>query len=302
MKFLAGVLPLVLILLGCSPGVTTRYADGDPASLTFSTILSIEKSRSSHHYRVTRDAQKRIVKVREFAPDRTLLARYEFKYGRRGDLLEKDRRIFYDHGPEQVVSKWTYETGQTETREDVWYTRDRSFEKRITTYFDSRQRPYLEETEQSGFKTLSSTEFYYDYAGHLDKSQRNFFLPDGTLRDYWITVYDDREVILREEHYLPDNTLLAFYRYTYQPSAGWLETEEYLDDNQNLFIRRDFRQDGAILREQRFNRSMELQEMVRYEYDDRGQPKRALRIAPDGTTLGTQPYGALIVQGGYRSP
>ena len=223
--------------------------------------------------------------------------------------MKDNQELILLSGPDKLLVEWKDEFPEHMRRDSHTciglidnHTRDRSFEKRTTTYFDANERPYLEETQRQGLQLESATEFYYDFYGHLDKSRLDFFHPDGSERDYWITIYDDEERILRVEHYLSNNTLVAFYRYTYNPAFGFLEREEILDETRQVFIIRDFAANGLLLKEERQDRELNSLGWVRYEYDEHENPIWEHVYDSRGQLIKRKPYSNPIIREGFRRP
>ena len=292
---------LLLVLAACSTQ-TTLYDNGDPQNRFFSDILKDRNTATDGYFRVERNKRGQIVTARSYGKDGNIVSKDVYSYDRDGQLRVRRQTTFFQQGPPQVVSEWRYQSGRLIERVDNWYTHSRSFEKKIVTSFDRYQRPYLEETFLEGSVLSSNTEFYYDHRNNLDKSQRNFFLVDGELRDYWITIYDDHERILREEHYLPNGTLLAFYRYQYHPARGFLELEEILDQNRGLFLRRNFDAQHFLLKEERLDREMNLLSYIVYEYGLNHEPMRIHHYNSSGQLVESERYREPLVHEGFRRP
>ncbi len=302
MRSILTILFLSVLLLSCAGGPATYYAEGDPKTRSFSRILKNPRAATSNYYRVQHNQSGLVLMATEYSASSDLLTKNGYKYDRNGAVVSRTQSTYYHRGPSQKVTEWQYQGGAVKKRVDNWYTRDRSFEKRITTYFDANQRPYLEETQRQGLKLESATEYYYDYYGHLDKSRRDFFTAEGLERDHWITIYDDDERILREEHYLANNTLVAFYRYTYHPAFGYLEREEILDDNRKVFIERHFTSAGLLLHEEQKDREMRSLGWTRYEYDENDNPVWEYIYSPEGELSEKRKYSNPIIREGFRRP
>lgn len=302
MRFILPTLLLVVLLAGCTIGPPSYYAHGDLHTRQFSDLIKNPALAKGGYYKVRRDQDRRVVMVAAYDAAGVVLNKAAYKYDKGGNLIFSSITDYFYRGPSQHVAEYEYQGGRLKQRTDNWYTRDRTFEKRITTYFDQAQRPYLEETQRQGYQLESATEFYYDYYGHLDKSRRDFFDSEGKERDHWITIYDDSERILREEHYLSNNTLLAFYRYTYHPGFGYLEREEILDENRGQFIVRDFESSGLLIKEERKDRGMNSLGWIIYEYDENDNPTWERHFTPEGKLKAKRKYSNPIIREGFRRP
>ena len=172
----------------------------------------------------------------------------------------------------------------------------------MTVYYDDNKQAYLEQTWGLGEKIESSTEYHYDYKRRLDKSRRNFFLPSGELRDYWLTIYNDELQIVNEDHYLPDNSLLAFYRYSYHPVKSYREHEEILDEDRGVFISRKYNEYGQLLVEDEKNRHLELIKRTEYEYNAKHQPTLVRLYNESGKLVKTSKYKQQRILESYRTP
>lgn len=291
-----------LLLLNCSGSKVGIYREGDLHSRTFLSHISSKKKPAGEFFIVKRNKQGQIISAKHYANKKHLLEKSRYTYSRSGDLKRHQSTVFFFKGPPQITREWVYSKGRLTTREESWFTRSRSLERRLTILYDSEQKPYLEQTWGIGLKIESSTEYYYDYNHRLDKSRRNFFNPDGGLRDYWLTLYNDENQITHEEHYLADNSLIAFYRYSYHPVLAYREREELLDEERDIFISRTFDEYGLILSEEERNREMNLLSKVSFEYNMKHKPVTMRHYDGEGKLLKTSKYKVARYLQTYRTP
>ncbi|MEA3286536.1 MAG: hypothetical protein U9Q77_04085 [Candidatus Marinimicrobia bacterium] len=249
-----------------------------------------------------RNDKGQITSAKHLSQNNDVLEKSHYTYSRKGQLKRHHLTEYFQPGPPRISRDWIYDKGQLVRREEKWFTRDRSLEKKLTIYYDNEQKPYLEETWGLGNRIESSTEYYYDYKHRLDKSRRNFFYPDGGLRDYWLTIYNDQILIINEEHYLPDNSLIAFYRYAYHPVHGYREREELLDSDRNIFISRKFDEYGLLLEEEEMSRDLKLLKRKVFEYNDKHKPKLIYHYNASGKLVKTSKYKKPRSLDSYRSP
>ncbi len=271
-KYLTTAL-LVLLLFGCSRGKLSYYKAGDLNSRSFEGFTTQRKQLKGDYYEVRRNRRQQIISAKHFTYDRALIEKSYYRYSNANQLKGHELTEYFQGGPPRMTRDWEYEDGRIVKREEQWFTRSRTRDKKLTISYDQQGKQYLEETWGSGNKIESTTEYYYDYNHLLDKSRRNFYLDDESLRDYWLTIYNDQVQIMTEEHYLPDNSLVTFYRYTYHPVKNYREREEILDADRNVFILRDFDEFGLVLLEEESDREMNLLKRTTYEYDDKHRPK-----------------------------
>ena len=295
-------LSLFLLLVGCSGGKVSRYHEGDLNTRSFGSHISSGKKPQGEHYVVKRNKKGQIVSAKHLNTKKHLIEKSTYKYTRKGQLKSHRLTKYFYQGPPRVTKEWIYVRDRITQKEEKWFTRNRSLEKRLTIHFDSEQKPYLEETWGLGRKIESSTEYYYDYKHHLDKSRRNFFDPDGRLRDYWLTIYNDESQIINEEHYFADNSLIAFYRYSYHPVHAFREHEEVLEESHDRFISRTFDEYGLILVEKVHLRDLTLMSRKVFEYNDKHKPTRILHYNGQGTLVKTSKYTNPRYQQSFRTP
>ncbi len=292
---------VTLALVGCSRGKLSYYEQGDLNARVFSNHISQKDQLSDEYYAVVRDDEGHIKSAKHFSEDHQLIEKSSYSYTRDGQIKRHHSTEYFDHGPPRIARDWIYEKSRLIKREEKWFTRSRLLEKRLTVHYDEGQKPYLEETWGLGNKIENSTEYYYDYKHRLDKSRRNFFHSDGSLRDYWLTIYNNRIQIVTEEHYLPDNSLIAFYRYTYHPVKDYREFEEILDENKNLFLVRQFDEYGHLIVEEVKTRDLNLIKRLVYEYDQHQKPKLVRHYDSQDKLVKTSPYKKLRTIGGFRT-
>ncbi len=292
----------VLLVSGCTTGKISYYKTGDLHTRTFLDHQQDRHEISGDYYEVKRNDKGQILSAKYFSSSRNLVEKSTYNYNRKGQLLRHHLTAYFDDGPPRISREWFYQNGRVITREEQWFTRSRSMEKKMTLHYDANQKVFLEETWGLGDRIESSTEFYYDYKHRLDKSRRNFFLPDGSLRDYWLTIYNDEIQITNEEHYLPDNSLIGFYRYAYHPMQQYREQEEILDETRNIFISRKYDKYGLILSEEERDRNLELMKRVIYEYNDKHQPRSIHYYGADGKLLKKSKYTQPRYLETFRTP
>ena len=261
-----------LLLLSCSSGTVHYYRTGDLLQREFKSAVPERSYLTGDYFLVTRNEDRLVISATHFSQHDRILAKSFYSYDRDNYLVRHHYIENFSNGLPRISREWKYNRGKLVQKDEQWYTRSRTMEKKFTVLYDERGRPYLEQTWGLGDRYESSTEFYYDYKGRLDKSRRNFFNEDGSLRDYWLTIYSDHDQIKTEENYLPDNTLLSFYRYTYHPFKDYREKEEVLDADRDLFTIRSFDEDGRVLKEEDRDREMQLIQKRVYEYSVKHRP------------------------------
>ncbi len=299
---LTSITLVALLLGGCSSGKISYYKRGDAHSREFLDLIRDHNSIGGDYFEVRRNDKGQITSAKYFSSAKNLAERSNYTYTRKGHLLRHQQVEFFNNGPPRISREWHYEKGRVIKREEQWFTRSHTLEKKLTIYYDTNQKVYLEETWGLAHKIESSTEYHYDYEHRLDKSRRNFFLPSGELRDYWLTIYNDEIQIVNEDHYLPDNSLVAFYRYSYHPVKGYREHEEILDEDRGVFISRRFNEYGQLLIEEEKNRQLELIKKTIYEYNEKHQPKLVRLYNADGKLVETSKYVRPRILETYRTP
>jgi hypothetical protein len=300
-RFFSPIL-LALLLSGCSLGKLSLYEKGDLHTRTFLDHISKTAQVHGDHYAVRRNDKGQITTAKHYDQNNKLLEKSHYTYSRKGQLKRHHLTEYFQIGPPRLAREWIYQKGRLTRREEKWFTRARALEKKLTIYYDDDEKPYLEETWGLGNRIESSTEYYYDYKHRLDKSRRNFFYPDGSLRDYWLTIYNDQVLIINEEHYLPDNSLIAFYRYAYHPVHGYREREEVLDSDRNIFISRIFDEYGLLLEEEEMDRDLKLIKRTVFEYNDKHRPELIQHYNAAGKLVKTTKYKQLRSLDSYRTP
>ncbi|MBT3254564.1 MAG: hypothetical protein HN995_13390 [Candidatus Marinimicrobia bacterium] len=299
---LHSIIVIALLISGCSGGKISYYKKGDTHKREFLNHVKERNSIRGDYFEVKRNDKGQITSAKYFSSRKSLVERSNYTYTRKGQLLRHQQTEFFVNGPPRISREWHYEKGQVTKREEQWFTRSHTLEKKLTIYYDMNQKAYLEETYGLGHKIESSTEYHYDYKHRLDKSRRNFFLPSGELRDYWLTIYNDEIQIVNEDHYLPDNSLVAFYRYSYHPVKSYREHEEILDEDRSVFISRRYNEFGQLLIEVEKNRQLELIKKTEYEYNDKHQPKLVHIYNKDGKLVKTSKYKKPRILETYRTP
>ena len=298
----SNLIVIVLLISGCSGSKTSYYERGDLRSRKFLNLVKERSSIRGDYFEVKRNDKGQITSAKYFSSGKNLVKKSNYTYTRKGTLLRHQQTEYFDNGPPRISKGWHYEKGRITKREEMWFTRSHTLEKKLTIYYDVNQKPYLEETRGLARKIESSTEYYYDYKHRLDKSRRNFFLPNGALRDFWLTIYNDEIQIVNEEHYLPDNSLIAFYRYSYHPVQGYREHEEILDEDRGIFISRKYDEYGHLLIEIEKDRQLEMINRTVYEYNDKHQPKLVHKYNKDGQLVKTSKYMKPRILETFRTP
>jgi len=293
---------IVLILGGCSSGIVTFYEKGDHFTRSFLNFVPKNKKITGDYYEVERNRKKQIISAKHYSSSKHIMEKSFYDYAGDGTLLRHHYIEYFDKGLPRISKEWRYKAGRVIQREEQWFTRSRTLERKLTVFYDEHQKPYLEQTEGLGDRIENSTEYYYDYKDRLDKSRRNFFLPEGGLRDYWLTIYNDEIQIMTEEHYYPDNSLITFYRYTYHPVKSYREREEILDSDRNLFISRTFDEYGLVLVEEEKDREMRLVKRRVYEYSEKHQPKFIHHYNSKGQLINTEKYKKPQYLEAFRTP
>lgn len=293
---------LTLLIIGCSGGKISYYEKGDLHTRTFLDFIRKPTSLRGDYYEVKRNDKGQITSAKYFSAGKTLVKKSNYTYTRKGQLLRHQQTEFFPNGPPRISKEWQYVKGRVTKREEKWFTRSHTLEKKLTIYYDDNHKPYLEETWGLGQKIESSTEYYYDYKHRLDKSRRNFFLPSGELRDYWLTIYNDELQIVNEDHYLPDNSLIAFYRYSYHPVKRYREHEEILDEDRGVFISRRYDEYGQLLIEVEKTRQLDLIKKTVYEYNEKHQPQLVHLYNKEGKLVKTSKYKKPRILETFRTP
>ena len=298
----SSLIALALLISGCSGGKISYYEEGDLHSRKFLNHVKQRSSVRGDYFEVKRNDKGQITSAKYFSSGKNLVKKSNYTYTRKGQLMRHHQTEFFDNGPPRISKEWHYARGRVTKREEKWFTRSHTLEKKLSIYYDANQKPYLEETWGLGRKIESSTEYHYDYKHRLDKSRRNFFLPSGELRDYWLTIYNDEIQIVNEDHYLPDNSLIAFYRYAYHPVKSYREQEEILDEDRGIFISRKYDEYGQLLTEVEKDRNLDLIKKTVYEYNDKHQPKLVHVYNKDGKLVKTSKYMKPRILETFRTP
>jgi len=299
---LSSFILVILLLSGCSGGKISYYKNGDLQTRQFLDHIRERSSLRGDYFEVKRNDKGQVISAKYYSSGNNLAEKSSYTYTRKGTLLRHQRIEFFDSGSPRISREWFYDRGRVEKREEKWFTRSHSLEKKMTIYYDANQQAYLEETMGLGHKIESSTEYHYDYEHRLDMSRRNFFLPSGELRDYWLTIYNDEIQIMTEEHYLPDNSLIAFYRYSYHPVKGFREEEEIFDEERGVFVSRRYDEYGHLLSEVEKDRHLELIKKTVYEYNDKHQPTLVHVYNKSGKRIKTSKYKKSHILQTYRTP
>ncbi len=292
----------ISLISGCSGGKISYYKNGDFQTHQFLNYIGERSSIRGDYFEVKRNGKGQIVAAKYYSSGKKLSEKSSYTYSRKGELLRLQRTEYFDNGPPRISREWFYNKGRVIRQEKQWFTRSHSLEKKMTIYYDKNQKAYLEETHGLGPKIESSTEYYYDYEHRLDKSRRNFFLPTGELRDYWLTIYNDNIQIVTEEHYLADNSLIAFYRYSYHPVKSYREHEEIFDEERGTFISRTYDEYGHLLSEIEKDRQLKLIKKFVYEYNDKHQPTLIHLYNKNGKLVKTSKYRKPRILETYRTP
>ncbi|NQV51118.1 MAG: hypothetical protein HQ507_11505 [Candidatus Marinimicrobia bacterium] len=291
-----------LLFLGCSRGQLSYYEQGNLHTRNFLKHVSDRDKLQDDYYEVRRNDKGQITSARHLSSKRQLEEKSSYTYSRKGQLSRHHMVTYFEKGPPRISKEWSYTNGRVVKREEQWFTRSHNLEKKMSIYYDPNQQVFLEETWGLAKNIESSTEYYYDYEHRLDKSRRNFYLPDGSLRDYWLTIYNDEVQIINEDHYLPDNSLIAFYRYSYHPVKEFRQHEEILDESRAIFISRSFDEYGLILVEEESDRNLELLKRAVYEYTENHKPKFVHYYGPDRKLLSTAKYTQPRYLEAFRTP
>ncbi|NQV14365.1 hypothetical protein HQ531_02820 [bacterium] len=283
-------------------GKISYYEEGDLHTRTFLAHVTLREQIRGEYYEVVRNNKGLISSAKHFSAERDLIEKSRYTYSRKGTLTRHHLTEYFHKGPPRNAREWMYINGQVVKQEEMWFTRSRALEKKLTIHYDAEGKNYLEETWGLAGKIESSTEYYYDFKHRLDKSRRNFFYPDGDPRDYWLTIYNDENQIISEEHYLPDNSLLAFYRYAYHPVQAYREHEEILEEDRNIFISRRFDEYGLILEESQSDRELRLLKRTVYEYNDKYKPKLVHHYNAAGKLINSSKYKEPRYLETFRTP
>lgn len=291
-----------LIIFSCSAGTTHYYRTGDLLEREFKSAVPDRSYVSGDYFQIKRNAKGLVTSAKHLSHHDHIIERSVYTYDRDEFLISHHYIENFSNGLPRISRKWTYKRGKLTDKEEQWYSRSRTLEKKFTVLYDEWQRPYLESTWGLGDRFESSTEFYYDYKGRLDKSRRNFFSEDGSLRDYWLTIYTDHDQIMTEEHYLPNNSLITFYRYSYHPMKDYREQEEVLDAVRNVFTVRTFDEQGLILLEEEKDRQLKLIQKRVYEYNKNSKPLFVHHYDENGVFLKKTKYHSPIYLKPHRTP
>ena len=301
-KSLSYIFLIALLLSGCSRGKVSYYERGNLHKRSFLDHVSDRKKVRGDYYEVRRNDKKQVVSAKHLSSKKKLIEKSNYIYNRQGALVQHLLVEYFENGPARISREWSYDNGRVTQREEQWFTRSHLLERKLTIHYDANQKAFLEEIWGLGNRLESSTEYYYDYEHRLDKSKRNFYLPDGSLRDYWMTIYNDNIQIINEDHYLPDNSIISFYRYSYHPVKGYREIEEILDENRGVFITRIFDEYGLILSEEEKSRDLVLIKKTVYEYNKKHQPKMIHTYNANGKLIKSSKYTKPRYLETFRTP
>jgi len=293
---------LCLSIIGCSSGIVHYYRKGDLLQREFKNAVPDRSYLRGDYFQVTRNTKGQVTSARYLSTHDQLLAKSFYSYDRDDYLIRHHHIEYFSNELPRISREWKYRKGRVTQKDEQWFTRSRTMEKKFTVLYDDWGRPYLEQTWGLGDRFESSTEFYYDHKGRLDKSRRNFFSEDGSLRDYWLTIYTDHDQIKTEEHYLPDNTLLTFYRYTYHPIKDYREQEELLDADRDVFTTRTFDGAGRVLLEIEKDRELKLIQKRVYEYSAKMKPLFIHHYDASGTLIRKTKLSKPVYLTSYRTP
>jgi len=293
---------LILLFLGCSRGKISYYEEGNLHTRSFLEHIPDRKSIHADYFEVRRNDKGQIRSAKYFSTEGQLVEKSSYTYSRKGQLTRHHMVEYFNSGPPRISKEWSYSNGRVVKREEKWFTRSHILEKKLSVHYDSNQQVFLEETWGLGEKIESSTEYYYDYKHRLDKSRRNFFLADGSLRDYWLTIYNDETQIINEDHHLLDNSLIAFYRYSYHPVKSYRESEEILEEARSIFVSRSFDEYGLLLVEEEKDRDLNLLKRTVYEYTENHKPKLVHYYGPAGKLVKTAKYVEPRYLEAFRTP
>ena len=293
---------LIFLFLGCSRGKISYYEQGNLHTRSFLERVPDRKSVHHDYFAVRRNDKGQITSAKHYSAQKRLVEKSAYTYSRKGQLTQHHMVEYFNSGPPRISKEWSYSDGRVVKRTEKWFTRAHILEKKMSFYYDANQQVFLEETWGLGEKIENSTEYFYDYEHRLDKSRRNFFLPDGSLRDFWLTIYNDEIQIINEDHYLPDNSLIAFYRYSYQPVKSYREFEEILDESRSIFISRRFDEYGLLLVEEESDRDLKLLKRTVYEYSKNHKPKSVHYYDPSGRLVKSAKYKEPRYLEAFRTP
>lgn len=296
------VVACCLGLFSCSTGTLHYYRTGDLLKQEFKSAVPDKSYVDGDYFQIKKNEKGQVLEARHLSVHDREIAKSFYSYDRDDYMIRHYNIEYFGNGLPRISKEWKFKRGKVTQREEQWYTRSRTLEKKFTILYDDWGRPYLEQTWGLGDRFESSTEFYYDYKGRLDKSRRNFFSEDGSLRDYWLTIYTDHDQIKTEEHYLPDNTLLTFYRYTYHPMKDYREQEEVLDADRDVFTIRTFDSEGRVLLEEEKDRELKLIQKRVYEYSPKKKPLFIHHYDATGTFVRKTKMSKPVYLKPYRTP
>lgn len=247
----------------------------------------------------------KISAVRQYAADGTL--QYEAEkdkwgnflmsayYDEAGAITSKNESVYDEKG--RLATQTSYGAGGV-----IDCVREYNEEGKVVKYawYDEGSLSYTETTE-------------YDESGNAVKE--SVFEPNGSLRDYTVTVYGDGGTVTQKREYRSDETLslttdynedgLVFKRtnygeegeltdwaeYTYDEAGNEVEETRYLADG-SLKSREtsEYNENGQLIRLNRYNESNVLESYEEYEYDAAGNRTRYNNFRGDGTLSGYYLY------------
>ena len=312
-------------------GVPTTRTDYDSLSRTVKELVYEETGavQSQNEYFYDDDGFR--TRLEQTGADGSLERYTEYEHGESGNIsavreYAADGTLQYEAEKDKwgnfLMSAYYDEAGAITSKTENAYD-EKGRRASETSYGASGVLNYVREYNEEGLAVkcawydegslLYTETTEYDENGNAVKE--SVFEPNGSLRDYTLTVYGDGGTITQKREYRSNNTLslttdynedgLVFKRtnygeegdltdwaeYAYNEAGNRVETTRYLADG-SLKSREtsEYNENGQLIRVNQYNESNVLESYAEYEYDAAGNRTRYNNFRGDGTLSGYYLY------------
>lgn len=312
-------------------GVPTTRTDYDSLSRTVKELVYEETGavQSQNEYFYDDDGFR--TRLEQTGADGSLERYTEYEHGESGNIsavreYAADGTLQYEAEKDKwgnfLMSAYYDEAGAITSKTENAYD-EKGRRASETSYGAGGVLNYVREYNEEGLAVkfawydegslLYTVTTEYDENGNAVKE--SVFEPNGSLRDYTLTVYGDGGTVTQKREYRSNNTLslttdynedglvfkLTNYgeegdltdwaEYAYDEAGNRVETTRYLADG-SLKSREtsEYNENGQLIRVNQYNESNVLESYEEYEYDAAGNRTRYNNFRGDGTLSGYYLY------------
>ena len=312
-------------------GVPTTRTDYDSLSRTVKELVYEETGavQSQNEYFYDDDGFR--TRLEQTGADGSLERYTEYEHGESGNIsavreYAADGTLQYEAEKDKwgnfLMSAYYDEAGAITSKTENAYD-EKGRRASETSYGAGGVLNYVREYNEEGLAVkfawydegslLYTVTTEYDENGNAVKE--SVFEPNGSLRDYTLTVYGDGGTVTQKREYRSNNTLslttdynedglvfkLTNYgeegeltdwaEYAYDEAGNEVETTRYLADG-SLKSREtsEYNENGQLIRVNQYNESNVLESYEEYEYDAAGNRTRYNNFRGDGTLSGYYLY------------